>query len=94
MKISAKFTATKSDFGGTAQDRCRFDRKIAHYASLPQRLNLNFKTRDELNLDKLSAMIEFRSVKFIVIPNLKLRVNFAALPACLRVCLVLRLPKF
>jgi len=63
MKISAKFTATKSDFGGTAQDRCRLDRKIAHYASLPQRLNLNPKTRSELNLDKLSATIEFRSVK-------------------------------
>ena len=27
MKISAKFIATKFDFGGTAQDRCRFDRK-------------------------------------------------------------------
>ena len=27
MKISAKFIATKSDFSGTAQDRCRLDRK-------------------------------------------------------------------
>lgn len=34
-----------------------------HYASLLQRLNLNPKTRGELNLDKLSATIEFRSVK-------------------------------
>ena len=34
------------------------------------------KHKASLNLGKLSTTIEFRSVKFIVIPNLKLHVNF------------------
>nr|WP_314373771.1 hypothetical protein [uncultured Campylobacter sp.] len=72
MKISAKFIATKFDLSDMTRDRCRFDRKYRTTLFAAARKFRRSKHTASLNLDKLSATIEFRSVKSIVIPNLKL----------------------